>query len=133
MKIWRIENDDYRGIYHGILHIQTEINYLGISSRHPAPLKDSMFAENAYDKGFDFVWSDDLQAYYYGFSSPEQLLNWFYNYDDLIRFEYAGFHVTVIESNDVIEGNTQCAFCHVGCTRVQQHSMCEFLDLYGKV
>ena len=111
MLIFRLETIDKKGIYQSGLTSKSKEWYQGNNTKHPAPWDDSLFNENCKKQTGHFA--DEWGSFFnfvFGFSSPAQVLRWFYNLDDLKYFEENGIKINVYESKTFIEGNTQIAF-----------------------
>lgn len=138
MKIYRLEDSCKTGVYQGALRpwratpVKLNQQYSGDQIRHPTPENDSKFVESYRAKGIQkYDWAG---RYVFGFESPAQVFRWFFDYDDLIALEYADYHVSVYECDDVIVGNTQVAFSahfHLFNQPIQIISMCEFIDKFS--
>lgn len=137
MKIYRLETRAGIGVYRVINHERLLENYSGgPGTRHPAPWRDSLFCDNHLKKlGTS---ADDIGfsgRYVFGFASPQQVLRWFFNREDLATLEKeTGIQVSVYECEDVIEGNTQVAFGvwhHTLFVPVVRYGLVEFYDLFA--
>lgn len=133
MKIYRLETKSGDGVYGAAIFrgITTEDYFGGEGTRHPGPFRDTLFCENEQRKlgckGFS-------GRYVFGFNSPEQVLRWFFNRDDLATLESNGIQLSVYECSDVIEGNTQVAFGvwhHALFPPAVVYSLTKFYDLFA--
>ena len=137
MKIYRLETKSGRGVYSFLFEAWTKEDYTGgEGTRHPGPQRDSLFNMNHEAR---FGVSADCYTftgkYVFGFSSPAQMLRWFFNRDDLALLEAEkGIRVSVYECDDVIEGNTQVAFGiwhHQLFNPIATYGLVEFYDLFA--
>jgi hypothetical protein len=113
MLIYRLETRFGVGIYQSGATAFGSITYGGSRKRHPSPLEDTLFFETLERVAIDSkrTTGNLLEDYVFGFDSPSQLLHWFHNLDDLQQFEERGFiQVSVYEVEQIIRGNSQCAF-----------------------
>ena len=110
MLIFRLETIDKKGIYQSKLTLCAKERYSGNITKHPAPWDDSLFNENCKKITREEANFNSINNFVFGFSSPAQVLRWFYNLDDLKYFEENGIKINVYESKTFIEGNTQIAF-----------------------
>lgn len=108
MKIYRIENDAEKGVFHGMGYQSTQIFCDSGLSRdyqakfHPAPWQDSKLKEGLKGR--------DMDDYHFGFSSIDQLLTWFPNEEVREMLNENSFFVSVYESEDFVKGNSQSCF-----------------------
>jgi hypothetical protein len=112
MKFWRLENNDGIGVYHHVTNDGENIgkeladSFSHFNKRnHPMPYKDSLFLSNFLKK----VGQSKQTKFIFGFDSPRQLLNWFYDEHLLLTIGNKGIFVSVYESDNIIKGNTQAA------------------------
>ncbi len=136
MKIFRLETDKKFGIYQSTAMLFTADQYSGDRTKHPRPCDDSRFNEECINKtGKDALRYGYSGSYVFGFSSPEQLLRWFYEEYDYVVFEEHSVRIAVYECDDVIVGNTQVAFSklfHDGNEPMQVYLPTVFWDTFGK-
>lgn len=136
MKIYRIENNDKKGVYRYIndwVEANLQQDYRG-GPRHPSPMNDSLFCDSCREKDIS-IWSFSGK-YVFGFTGPKQLFRWFYDEDDLIRLEDEGFQVSVYECDDVLVGHTQIAFnqvFHENNEPIEVYSLCQFVDKFSGI
>lgn len=138
IKVYRIEDLTGDGMYNGTA---TDINSsYHDHMRHPMPNSDSLLVQNAskhserdLDGGSIFGGPelyDYLSEFRYGFISKEQLRNWLYNDDWLVRLSEK-FILTIYELPDdaVIVGNTQACFLRDKFISQECHNIKEYFNL----
>ena len=107
MIVYRLENGKGEGIYQSQAAAEIEEDEslpqtnLGGDPRHPSPLADSLLRANGWD----------FQEYlFFAFESLASFRAWFFNDEFLARAAERGFHIVKYETDEVILGNSQCAF-----------------------
>lgn len=67
----------------------------------------------------------------FGFSTPLQLLRWFYVWDDIVNFEKDGFILAKMEG-EFIKGSRQACMFRYNIEHVDKYSLVEYLSPYRK-
>jgi hypothetical protein len=130
--VYRIEDVDQGGVYRGSnrYYIPSQMDD---AERHPIPKDDSKLIESFgynYDTFEDEYFRFDLIDYNFGFSSIDQLRNWFYKDEWLLKLsEYFKVGVYTIDLNYVKMGHTQVCFRMNEAEEHVQHSIAEFFNL----
>lgn len=107
MKVFRFEDSSGIGPYRSNIS-SPDIKF--DSFRHPLPYEDSKLSSKTEEYGIDLKYGTLPEFLRFGFSSLDQLRNWFYSNNMLIELHRAGFVLKIYESNAVYEGWSQCLF-----------------------
>ena len=124
MLVYRIEDEDGKGMYHSSKAISMEVD----ERKHKEPCSDSLLAP---------VWlslsTGSRETFVFGFASIEQLRNWVYDDDWLYKLHETGFILSVydVPDKDVIAGHTQVMFLRFEDVRAAriEHSIKEYFKL----
>jgi hypothetical protein len=101
--IYRVEHKESRkGLYRSSDYAQCELHE---RTRHPMPYNDSLLNNFWGDLDEDF----ELEHFYFGFTSIEQLKFWIHNDEDRTAIDKEGLVVSVFWA-EVYAGDTQCVY-----------------------
>lgn len=106
MIVYRIENQAGEGMYAADHCIYQCPSYEDFGN-HKGPQSDNRLLDELRLKN----WSYDIpQHFSFGFSSVEQMRTWLFEDVWLLWLADNGFILAIIETDDVIAGDTQCIF-----------------------
>lgn len=139
MLIYRIEDADGGGLYRGDNSFQNPVTSSS-SDRHPLPNDDSRLMDSIsfrmdLDLGPDERyqhWTYFLEdEFIFGFASVEQMRNWVYNDEWLVKLDTVGFYLTVYDmpEHHVCVGNTQAVFRRHEALSNRRYTMAQFFNL----
>lgn len=125
--VYRIERgDDKQGMYGGDRGWYSATNSAQDDERHPAPRLDSLLCASI--RQADKIPSEVLCSLYYGFGSIDQLRNWVFNDEWLIKLSKNGYVLAEYRSDEVYVGNTQAVFKRPD-RRYRKHDIIKYFNL----
>ena len=81
------------------------------AARHPEPENDGALMRDFMDKhGFDAKSSGVPHCYKYGFKDLAQMRSWVYHQEIREQLHELGYHIAVIDAEDVVSGDTQAVY-----------------------
>lgn len=113
--VYRVETVDGVGPHTYKFDVGYRLSYAADTLTHPIPFDDfscgghslgSLWEADAYDRGLP------ISDYYFGFTTMDMLMSWFYNKNDRRLLREAGYQVSIYTCPDdcVINSKKQAVF-----------------------
>lgn len=124
--VYRVENADGDGLYHGAVWPKRWSNSGSKASRHPHPRYDAGL-KKALGNWDDWAQGGHYEKLRFAFATLAQLKSWLYRDTWRAEFEAGGYHVAVFEvpESAYVYGDTQAIFDLARATRIDTLKLTE--------